>query len=187
MCFGCPSGWKCCGKAFGHCICKRPRWDSCCKRVKDPVCVTANAGCATLKKPLDLILQGAIKVVDKSRHGLDVAKGILSAAQGAVDAAKAPLDLAIKALDVVKATYKAGVSALSALANLAPTKIIAISEMYFNVELSVANGGKFQCRIKGVLMGKSFDEQLYFDTKNVFSIAKSLGEKAISGISKYIG
>ena len=255
MCIGCPSGWECCGRAWGKCICKRPRWDSCCERVKDPACITASANIAgfslkgisksigkgiskgigkvgdtakgiskdigdtakgiskdigdtakgiskdigdtakdiskgisdPLKKSLARALQGAKKVVDTSRHSLDVAKGILSAAQGALDAAKAPLDLANKALDVVKATYKAGVSALSALAKFALTKIIAITEMYFKVGLRVANGGKFQCRVKGVLMGKSFEEQLYFDTKNIFVIAKSLGEKAISGISKFIG
>ena len=187
VCIGCPSGWVCCGRAWGACVCTHPGWDSCCTRVDDPICVTANAGCAALKKPLDFILQGAIKVVDTSRHSLDVVKGILSAAQGAIDVAKAPLTLANKALDVVKATYKAGVSALSALVNFALTKLIAISEMYFKVELSAANGGKFQCRIKGVLMGKSLNEELYFDTKNIFAIAKSLGEKAISGISKFIG
>ena len=135
MCIGCPSGWKCCLKTLGRCVCKHPKWHSCCKRVKDPACVSANAGCAASKKTLALALQGAKSVVDTSRHGLDVAKGVLSAAQGAADVAKAPLDLAVKALDVVKATYKAGLSVLSALANLAPTKIIAISEMYFNMEL----------------------------------------------------
>ena len=187
MCVGCPKGWDCCGKTFGKCTCKRPGWDSCCKRIDDPDCVTANTACAALKKPLARILQGAIKVVDKSRVALDVVKGLLTAAQGVVNLAKKPLDLAIKALDGVRAAYKAGVNALTALTNFVLTKIINIKEMYFKVELSAANGGKFQCRVKGVLFGKNINVQLSFDTKNILSIAKSLAERAVKGISKFIG
>lgn len=187
MCVGCPSGWDCCGRAWGKCVCTHPGWDSCCKRITDPVCVTANTACGALKKPLDLILQGAIKVVDKSRVTLDIAKTALSAAQGVINSAKRLLDLAIKALDVVRATYRVGVGALNAIAKFTLTKIINIKEMYFKVQLSAANGGKFQCRVKGVLVGKNINLNLSFDTKNILSIAKSLGEKAVSGISKFFG
>ena len=59
--------------------------------------------------------------------------------------------------------------------------------MYFKVKLSVANGGKFKCRVKGVLMGKNINLKLDFDTNDILGIAKSLGERAVSGISKFIG
>ena len=172
---------------MGKCIFWKPGWNSCCKRVTDPACVTANTACAALKKPLDLILQGAKKVVDKSTATLNLVKAALSAAQGVVNYAKGALDLAVKALDVVRTTYRVGVSALKAIAKFTLTKIINIKEMYFKVQLSAANGGKFQCRIKGVLVGRNIDLNLSFDTHNILSIAKSLGEKALPGISKFFG
>ena len=187
MCVGCPKGWDCCGSAWGKCVCKRPGWDSCCKRVTDPACTAKNAACYLLKKPLDLVLTAAIKVVDKSRVLLDAAKGALSVAQGVVNAAKRSLDLAIGFLEGVKKAYRTGVNAMSALANFALTKIINIREMYFKAGLSVANGGVFHCRIRGVLMGKSVNLNLSFDTRNIMSIAKGLAERAFSGISKFIG
>ena len=58
--------------------------------------------------------------------------------------------------------------------------------MYFKVELSVANGGVFQCRVKGVLVGNKFDESFMFDTSDILGISRSLADKAVKGISKYI-
>ena len=108
-------------------------------------------------------------------------------AQRAVDTTKGALDIANAALDTVRITYKVGVGALSALGNFALTEIINIREMYFKVALSVANGGQFQCRVKGVLMGNNINVNLDFDTNNIFGIAKSLGERAVSGIGGFIG
>ena len=187
VCIGCPSGWVCCGRVWGACVCTHPGWDSCCTRITDPLCLAANAACALLKKPLDLVLQGVIKVVDNSRWTLDVAKGVLSAAQGVITAAKKTLDLAIAALDVVKATYRIGVNAISALTRFVLTKIINIRELYFKVQLSKASGGVFQCRVKGVLMGQNINLSLEINTKDIMSIARSLAEKAVRGISKFIG
>ena len=151
------------------------------------MCIAKNAACYVLKKPLDLALSLAIKIVDKSRVTLDVAKAALSVAQGVVNVAKRSLDVAIAFLEGVKRTYRVGVNAISALANFALTKIINIREMYFKVGLSAASGGKFQCRVKGVLMGKNINVNLSFDTRNIGTIAKSLAERAVSGISKFIG
>lgn len=177
----------CCGRVWGACVCTHPGWDNCCTRITDPICIVANAACALLKEPVLFILKGAEKLVDSSRFTLDIAKGILSGAQGIVNAAKLPLDLVIKALEVVKQAYRVGVSALSALVDFALTQIINIREMYFYVELSKASGGQFACRVKGVLMGQNVDVSLDFDTKDVLKIAKSLGERALSGISNFIG
>ena len=187
MCVGCPSGWDCCGKAWGKCVCKHPGWDSCCTRVDDPKCVAENAGCALLKEPLEAVLKGAAAFVDESRGILEGAKAALSVAQGVVTAAKGSLDIAIAGLAAVRKTYRAGVEALSAFANFALTEIINIQEMYFKVALSVADGGEFQCRVKGVLMGNKIDLNLALNVRNPLELAKSLGEKAISGISGFFG
>ena len=172
---------------MGACICTHPGWDSCCTRADDPVCVATNVACAALKEPISVALGTAREAVNRAKNTLDVAKGALSTAQGAINAAKGTLDIAIGALETVKITYKAGVSALSALTNFALTEIINIRGIYFRTTLSVAQGGQFLCRLKGTLMGESIDVHLQFDVKNIMGIAKSLGERAISGIAGFIG
>ena len=151
------------------------------------MCLARNAACWTLKKTLDAALRVAIWVVDKSRRVLDVAKGALYVARGVVYSARRSLDGAIGFLEGVKRSYRIGVKAISALANFTLTKIINIREIYFKVGLSVANGGKFQCRVTGVLMGRNTNLHLSINTRNVWLIARSLANKAISGLSKYIG
>ena len=60
---------------------------------------------------------------------LKLLKLLITVAQGVVNAAKLVLDAAIAVLDGVKATYRAGVNALSALTKFALTQIINIREM----------------------------------------------------------
>lgn len=105
-CVGCPKGWICCARKWGACICRRPGWDSCCVRITSPTCLAKNAACWVLKKPLDLALQLAIVVVDKSRHALDVVKAALSVAQGVVYSARVTLDGAKAFLGGVKKPIK---------------------------------------------------------------------------------
>ena len=66
-------------------------------------------------------------------------------------------------------------------------QIINIKEVYFNVSLSEANGGKFSCHVKGVLVGQTLDVDLDIDVRNPLTIAKALGERIVHGISDYIG
>ena len=178
MCVGCPKGWECCKKVLGVCVCKRPGWDNCCEKIIDSAFISENSACAALKKPLKLALIGARETVDETRHTLDVANAAVLVEKNNVNSA----DVAIAELEAVKVTYKVGVDALSAFANFALTEILNIHEMYFKVALSVTNGGQFQCRVKGILMGNNIDVNLDFDTNNIFGIAKSLGERAVSGI-----
>lgn len=108
-------------------------------------------------------------------------------ARGIVYAAKRTLDAAVAFLEGVKKLYTIGVSALSALTRFALTKIINIREVYFKAGLSVSSGGKFQCRVKGVLMGVNVKLSLTLDTRNILSIAKALANRATHGLSKFIG
>ena len=163
------------------CICP---WDCC---ITDPVCVAGNLACDALKAPLLLALEAAKFFVDKSRGVLDAAIAILSGAQGVVNAAEESLNLAIAFLEGVKRTYRVGVNALDAITKFTLTEIVNIREMYFKVELSVANGGVFQCRVKGVLLGNNINLELTLNIRNPLELAKSLAEKAISGISKFFG
>ena len=179
VCVGCPKDWECCGRAWGKCVCRQPKWNSCCKQIPDPACVNANTACVALWN----IIDNGVKYLKKK---LKQAKAVLSKAQGAVNFAERVLKNAVKALDVVKTTYKVGIRSLKAIDGFTLTKIINIKEMYFEVKLSAATGGKFQCRVKGVLMGRNINLKLRFDIRNILSIAKSLGEEAVPGISKFV-
>lgn len=228
MCVECPTGWECCGYRWGNCICQRPVWNSCCKRIDDPHCASENAAIAArtveiiyakanglghfferaknitkdlVQKSKDL-LEGVVEkgkklaenIIDKTLKALRSAGDRLYKAidvfrttESAVAFAKKSLGIAKRELENVKKLYKVGVKALKALKSFIATKIINIHEIYFKVALSVANSGKFQCRMKGVVVGRNLDVNLNFDIKDILSIAKSLGEKVISGISDFIG
>ena len=140
-----------------------------------------------LKKPLDLILQGAIFIVDKSRHVLDVAKIALTVAQSILHGAKVVLDGAKLFLEGVKITYKIGVSAITALTDFVLTEIINIREIRFRVALSAAKGGEFMCGIKGVLLGQNVNLEVNFNTRDITSLIKSIADKVLSGLSSFIG
>ena len=187
MCGPCITGTTCCApKVWGVCPLPCPQFGICCSDIVDPICVTANGACDVLKATAKELLKGAQGVLTASRSTLDGANAVLEAAKAPLTAAQGTLDFANTVLEGVKIAYQAGTQAATFIAKFALTKILSITEMYFKVELSVANGGVFQCRVKGVLVGNSFDESFMFDTSNIFGIARSLADKAAKGISKYI-
>ena len=213
---------------MGNCTCKRPVWNSCCKRIDDPHCISENAAVAARtvelyanangwlgslveraknitkdlaqkskdvveglvekgKKWTENVIETALKALRSARDSLYKAIDVFRKAESVVAIAKKSLDLAKGALENVKNVYKVGVKALKALRDFIATNIINIREIYFKVALSVARGGKFQCRVKGVVVGRDLNVNLNFDVKDILSIAKSLSEKVISGISDFIG
>ena len=189
MCLGCFRGWKCFAKAWGKCILKRPRWRGCCIRIRNPLCLAANAACWALKKSLDLILKAAVVVVNKSRRVLDVAKVALSLAQGVLHASKKTLGAANVVLKGIKNAYKVGANALSALVKFAGIfgKLIDIRHIYFRSALGKAKIGEFECRVRGVLIGANLDIMVKFNIRDVLSLIKNIAERAISGLSKFVG
>ena len=157
---------SCCKKKWGVCVAPCAKWDGCCTKtnVKDPVCETYNAGCSVTRKTLIESLNVAEEGVKTTGDSLKVAKGTLSAAQ---------------------ATYKAGSDAASAIARLGLGGLIDIRMIEFDVEISVASGGRFSGRMEVSFLGKghqrfSFDLRL----KNIDAMAKDLAEMIFSGITK---
>ena len=151
------------------------------------MCLAANAACWALKKPLDLILKAAIVVVDKSKIIVEAAKVALTLAQGVLQTVKEGLNAANLALEGIKKAYKIGVSAIAALVDFTLTKVINITEIYFRRALSVANIFEFDCRVKGVLFGKNLDISVKFNIRDTLSLIKNIAERAISGLSNFIG
>ena len=129
----------------------------------------------------------AIVVVDKSKGVLDVAKVALILAQGVLNTAKLAFNAANAALEGVKVLYKVGATALTALVDFSFTKPINIREIYFRRALSVANSFEFDCRVKGVLLGANLDIRVKFNVRDVLSLIGVIADRAISGLSKFIG
>jgi len=82
VCFGCFDGTSCCGRIFGRCVCRRPRWNGCCRRVTDPICLAGNTACRGLRATISATLSAARRVVDESRRSLDAANAALNGARG---------------------------------------------------------------------------------------------------------
>ena len=188
VCLPCITGTTCCApKVWGKCPLPCPKFGTCCSSVDDLICVTANTACAGLKATAKGVLKTAQGILQGTKLTLNAAKAVLEVAKKPVTAAQAILDGVNVILEQVKKAYEAGTKAASFIVQFTLTKILSISKMYFKVELSAASGGKFQCRVKGVLVGNNFNSYFMFDTNNIFGIAKSLADRAASGVSKYIG
>ena len=187
VCPPCVTGSGCCAKVLGVCITPCLKFGTCCTSIEDPVCVTANAGCELLIAAAKETLSLAQGVLDGAKTSLNAAKAVLAVAEGAVTAAQGVLDGANAVLEGVKIAVEAGTKAASFIADFALTDILSITEMYFNVELSKANGGVFECRVKGVLVGQNIDAQFSFNTNDLAGIAKSLANEAADGIGNFIG
>ena len=114
-------------------------------------------------------------------------KVALTAAQGVLHTAKLAFDGAILFLEGVKVTYNVGISAISALTDFVLTEIINIREIQFRAGLSVAKGGEFMCKIRGVLLGKDLNVSVNFNIRDITSLIKNIAEKAITGLSSFIG
>ena len=146
---------------------------------------TFNKVSGGIRRGFETIKSFALKTLQRARDLLNKAKDVLRKAQNIVSFARKAWDKAKNALNELKKTV--GAIALKALKSLLSNKIINIIEMNFKVELRKAVGGRFECGVKGILFGKHFSFHLDFDTRNILSLAKSLAEKAIRGLAKFIG
>ena len=184
VCIGCPSGWTCCGTAWGTCVCTRPGWNSCCTRIPDPACEAANVACAALKEPIKLALRAAEEVVDSSRVTLDGLKAALTPLKAAVEAAKAVVKVAEEALEGLKVTFATALQAADAIVAFGLNGLISIREISFNVNLDVAAGGSFSGSVRAVFVGAaevtvSFNINLF----DITSMATQLADHIGSGFS----
>ena len=187
VCVPAPCGTTCKARVFGKCILRVPTFSKCCFRAPDAVCETKRGACIAARETATLALKGAEKVVDTSRVALDVAKGVLEGAKRTVSAAKGALDAANAALEAAKQTYRAGADAASALARFALNDLFNIKEITFDVSLSVASGGSFSGRVSARILGRDVNAAVSVNVHDIASMAKQLADKAISGLSSFIG
>ena len=155
------------------------------QQVRHGIKNTSNKVSSGIRRGFQTVTSVALKTLNEARDSLNKAEDVLKKARDNVSFAKKAWYEAKKALNDLKKTV--GAIALKTLKTLSSNKIINIIEMNFKVELRKAVGGRFECEVKGILFGKHFSKHLDFDTRNILSLAKSLADKAIRGLSKFIG
>ena len=180
VCVGCLDGSTCCGTAWGHCVCWRPKWNGCCHRISDPTCEAANAACIALKEPIKLSLRGAEALVGTTRQTLDVANAAITGLQQAVNVAQQGLRGAEEVVRAVQTTYAAGLQAADFISRLTINGLISIREISFDVTLATAAGGSFSGSITAAFAGAaettiSLSVNLYDITSMASQLANHIG------------
>ena len=184
VCVGCLDGTTCCGTAWGHCVCYRPRWNGCCHRVTDPTCEAANAACTALREPIRLALSGAEALVQTTSRTLDVANAAISGLQQAVNVAQGGVTVAEGAVSAVQTTYAAGLQAADFISRLTVNGLISIREISFDVALSTASGGAFSGSITAAFAGAAETTiSLQVNLYDVTSMASQLANHIGNGLS----
>lgn len=186
-CTGCRTKPKCLKKISGKCVLtKKSEWKECCKRISDPICETKNAECRELHKPVTSGLKKAKKEVSKSKLSFIAAKKTLDDDMALVNITKRSLDQANANLKAIKVSHSSGTQALSAIAMHTLDGIFDIQEASFDVALGVATSGQFRvsliCTIFKRVKKFSFD----INFKAIILFIKSVGERIIPGLKKYI-
>ena len=149
-------------------------WNSCCSKITNPVCVTANTACQGLRATAYSALNVAKGVVSTASHSLAIANA-------ALQAAKIPFDLANAGLTAAEKTYALGARAAAEIVSLGKTGIVNIAKISFDVQISVVSGGQFGGSITAGFFGstpQTFSFSL--DFKNVGTMIANLAKKALS-------
>lgn len=184
VCFGCFDGTSCCGRIFGRCVCRRPRWNGCCRRVTDPICLAGNTACRGLRATISATLSSARRVVDESRRSLDAANAALNGARGVVNTAQVGLRAANLALEAAQRTYQVGSRAAAEIARVGVNGLISIREIQFDAELSVAAGGSFSGKVTASFLGTAdVTVSLNINMNDVAAMARQLANQIGDGLS----
>ena len=169
---------------WGHCVCRRPTFGSCCTSVPDAPCHAKNAGCYALKKPIQAALEGARAVVNTAKHTLDAANAALIPLQEAVKAAQVVVTGAEQALKGVEAAVAVGLKAANIIAKVGLNGLISIKKIGFRASLAVASGGSFSGSVRASFAGAAeVTVRIQINLHDVTSMAKELGDYIGKGFS----
>ena len=184
VCVGCFDGSTCCGTAWGHCVCWRPRWNGCCHRITEPTCDAANRACTELRNSLRAALRGAEAALGTTRQTLNDANAAISGLQEAVNVAQQGVTAAEGVVSGVQTTYAAGLQAADFISRLTINSLISIREISFDVSLAAAASGSFSGSITAAFAGAaettiSLNVNLY----DITSMASELADHIGNGLS----
>ena len=183
-CVGCPRGWTCCGRAWGKCVCSRPKWDGCCTRITDPTCLAANTACDALRETAKAALRAAEGVVSGAKGTLDVANVALEGARVVVRESEVALDAANGILEAAKQTYRLGAKAGELVASFGINGLVSITQISFDVELGAAASGRFAGSVTARFLGGAQTTiSLSIDLRDIASMASQLADHVSSGLS----
>lgn len=189
MCIGCP-GVKCWKylHVWGQrrCVLVKPIWRKCCKKIKNPLCLTKNLACKGLRKTAILGLRGARYLVGNSSGILHAASALLRRFQQVVRISKRSLYIVNVVLEKVKRVYQAGTKALSAITKFGLGGVFDIREVSFDVALSTAATGHFRASIAVSIFRKLKRFSLNINLRNILSFVRKIGERVVKGLKKFL-
>ena len=171
VCIGCSRNW---------------RWNSCCFRIHNAVCLAKNAACKLLRAAAIAGLRVARHLVGKSRGILHVVNAVLRGAQHVVRISKRSLDIVNAVLEGVKRAYQAGTKALSAVAKYGLGGVFDIRRVSFDVALSTAATGHFRASIVVSIFRKLKRFSLNINLRDILSFVRKIGERVIKGLKKFL-
>ena len=181
--FLCPCG--CAKKVWGVCVWPCLRFDSCCFKIPDPVCLLYNAGCFIIRSPFELALLAAQGILLIAEAALLVVEAALAVAQLAVEAAKLVLDAAILVLEGIKQLFKFALQALEAIARFLLTGLIDIRAMGFDVKLSLLSHGHIRAWADiSFLSSAPVHLEFTLPIFNPLALIADFAEMAIPGIGR---
>ena len=171
VCIGCLRNW---------------RWNSCCYRIHNPICLTKNAACKLLRAAAIAGLRGARYLVGKGKGILRAANAVLRGAQHVVRINKRSLDIVNAVLEGAKRAYQAGTKALSAVAKYGLGGVFDIRRVSFDVALSTAATGHFRASIVVSIFRKLKRFSLNINLRDILSFVRKIGERVIKGLKKFL-
>lgn len=125
--------------------------------------------------------------MDESRRSLDAANAALDAVRELLRTCQHSLGLATAALEAVKQTYRVGAEAANLVARVGLDGAIAIRKISFNVPLSTADSGAFECSVRVSFAGQAkVTIDVAINLRNLTSIARELANRVVSGLADFL-
>ena len=134
-------GCGCAVKVWGKCILPCIKWDSCCFRIPDPICILKNIASAIIQAALRVALIAAQIALGIAEAALTTVEIALSAARIVVDKARILVNIAKAALEVLKQAIRATLAVLSAVLTAGLDGIVDLQEITFDASLGAFESG----------------------------------------------
>ena len=181
--FLCPCG--CSARVWGACVLPCIKWDSCCFKLPDPLCVLYNIGCAILRAPVELLILVAKAVLLAVEAVLYAAELLIRGLQVVVDKARVIVDILIAVLEAIKFTVRIGLKALEAVTSFLLTGIIDIREMGFDLAIGLFRHGSISAYMDVSFLRQSpVRLQITLPIFNPLALVGDLVERAVPGLGR---
>ena len=133
---------------------------TCHRRVTDPACETANAGCRALKAPWEALLKVAEASLRGFERALSEGRGALRGAESLLRSSTSQLNDAKADLGRAKSRLGNNLNVVTAIVQRGLDNLLEIHSATLEGMLDVVRGGKFAASIDMTIIGKRIERKL---------------------------